>query len=119
MLPSWRFGHLLAIVSPYEPWTGGPVKAHPRPYEFATCGSELCTRFVTRLCLRLTLSHTLTQHSTSTPLPERERHGFTPIKAVTRVSLGVDQTPLLPSEAGLNLNLGSYWSEEWDSQVGS
>jgi hypothetical protein len=42
-----------------------------------------------------------------------------PQKAVTRVSLGVDQTPSLPPEAGLNLNLGSYQSDEQGSQVGS
>jgi hypothetical protein len=35
------------------------------------------------------------------------------------VSLGVDQTPLLPPEAGLNLNPSSYQSDEWGSQVGS
>jgi hypothetical protein len=33
--------------------------------------------------------------------------------------LGVDQIPLLLPEAGLNLNLGSYQSDEWGSQVGS
>jgi hypothetical protein len=35
------------------------------------------------------------------------------------VSLGVDQAPLLPPNAGLNLNLVSYQSDKWDSQVGS
>jgi hypothetical protein len=33
--------------------------------------------------------------------------------------LRVDQTPLLPPEAGLNLILGSYQSDEWGFQVGS
>jgi hypothetical protein len=50
-----------------------------------TSGSGLHTHFVTRLCLRLALSHTLTQHSTSTLLPEPERHGVTPQKVVTMV----------------------------------
>jgi hypothetical protein len=83
------------------------------------CRSGLCTHFITRLCLRLTLSHTLTQNSTSTPFPEPERHCFTPKKAVTRVSLEVGQSPLLPPEAGLNSNPGSHQSDEWGSQVGS
>jgi hypothetical protein len=48
--------------------------------------------------------HTLTQHSISIMLSEPERHSFTP-KAVTRVSSRVHQTPLLPPEAGLNLNM--------------
>jgi hypothetical protein len=34
-------------------------------------------------------------------------------------SLGGDQSLLLPPEAGLNLNLGSYQSDELGSQVGS
>jgi hypothetical protein len=63
------------------------------------------------------LSHTLTQHSTSTPLPKPERHGFTPKKGTTWVSLGGDQSPLLPPEAGLNLNLGSYQSDEWGPRL--
>jgi hypothetical protein len=80
---------------------------------------RLCTRFITRLRLRLSLSHTLTQHRISTPLPEPERHGFTHKKGITRLSLGVDQTSLLPPEAGLNANLGSYQSDERGSLVGS
>jgi hypothetical protein len=79
----------------------------------------LHTHFVTGIPLRLALSHILTQHSTSIPLPEPERYGFTHKKGVTQVSLGVDQTPLLPPEAGLNSNPGSYQSDEWGSQVGS
>jgi hypothetical protein len=35
------------------------------------------------------------------------------------VSLGVYQTPLLPPESGLNLNPGSYQSDEQGSQAGS
>jgi hypothetical protein len=34
MLPSWEFGHFLATVSLYNPWTRGFVWAHPRSYEF-------------------------------------------------------------------------------------
>jgi hypothetical protein len=37
----------------------------------------LCDGFAARLHLRLTLSHALTQHSTSTLLPDPERHSFT------------------------------------------
>jgi hypothetical protein len=55
-LPSWGFKCLLNIVNLYKTQTGGPVRAHPRPYEFA-------------------ISHQ---------------------KAVTRVTLGVDQAPHLP-----------------------
>jgi hypothetical protein len=59
----------------------------------------------------------------STVLPPHSlklRDTVSPKKAVTRVFLlGVDQTPLLPPEAGLNSNLGSYQSDEWGSQVGS
>jgi hypothetical protein len=35
-LPSQGFRHHLAVVSLYNPWTRGPVRAHPRTYEFAT-----------------------------------------------------------------------------------
>jgi hypothetical protein len=34
------------------------------------------------------------------------------------VSLKIDQTPILPPEAGLNLNPCPYQSDEWGSQVG-
>jgi hypothetical protein len=84
-----------------------------------TCGSELHTHFITQLRLRFTLSHILTQHSTSTPLPETASHSFTPKQALLRCLLRVDQTPLLPPEAGLNLNPVSYQSDEQGSQVGS
>jgi hypothetical protein len=48
------------------------------------------------------------------------RDTVSPQNVVTRVSLlEVDQTPLLPPEAGLNLNQDSYQSDEWGSQVGS
>jgi hypothetical protein len=49
------------------------------------CRSGLHTHFVTRLHLRLTLSHTFPQHSTSTLLPEPERYSFTPKKGITQV----------------------------------
>jgi hypothetical protein len=35
-LPLRGFRHLLAIVNPYNPWTRGPVRAHPRLCKFAT-----------------------------------------------------------------------------------
>jgi hypothetical protein len=76
------------------------------------------THFAAGPHLRLALSHNLTQHSTSTPLPGH-RDMVSPPKGVIQVSLGVDQTPSLPTKAGLNLNLGSYQSDEWGSQVGS
>jgi hypothetical protein len=84
-----------------------------------TCRSGLQIHFAGELHLRLTLSHTLTQHSTFTLLPEPERHGFIPKGGYSGVSLGVDQTYLLPPEAGLNSNLGSYQSYEQGSQDGS
>jgi hypothetical protein len=79
LLPSWGIRHFLAIVSLYKLRTGGPVRAHPRPCEFTMdpwigTPHSLCNH----LHLRLALSHTLTKHSTSTPLPEPERHSFTP-----------------------------------------
>jgi hypothetical protein len=48
-----------------------------------TWGSGLLTCFAAGLCLRLTLSYNLTQHSTSTPLPKPERHGFTGLLPVS------------------------------------
>jgi hypothetical protein len=73
-----------------------------------THGLGLCTHFTASLgCI----SHTVTEHSTSTLLPEPERHEFTPKGSYQSVSLGVDQTPLLRPEAGLNSNLGSYQSD--------
>jgi hypothetical protein len=76
------------------------------------------THFAAGLHLRLALSHIVTQHSTSTHCLDL-RDMVLPQKGVTQVSLGVDQTPSLPPKAGLNLNLGSYHSDEWGSQVGS
>jgi hypothetical protein len=67
---------------------------------------------------RLALSRTRTQNSTSSQLPEPERQ-FHPQKGVSQVSLRVDQAPLMPPEAGLNLNPDFYQSDEQDSQVGS
>jgi hypothetical protein len=43
-----------------------------------TCGSGLHSHFITRLLLRLTVSYILSQHSTSTRLPEPGRPGFAP-----------------------------------------
>jgi hypothetical protein len=83
VLPLWGFRCLLAIVSPYKPWTRGPVRAHPWPYEFAmTCGLGLHTHFRAGLCLRLALSHStvLLHHSLNL------RDMVSPQKAVTRVS---------------------------------
>jgi hypothetical protein len=36
LLPSWELRCLLATECQYKPWTGGPVRAHPGPYEFST-----------------------------------------------------------------------------------
>jgi hypothetical protein len=78
-LPSQGFRCLLAVVNPYKPQTGAlirlPLDHVSSPW---TCRLGLCTHFVTRLRIRLALSHTLTQHSTSSPLPEPERYSFTP-----------------------------------------
>jgi hypothetical protein len=60
--------------------------------------------------------HTLTQHNTSTPLPELERHYFTPKRVLLCCLLRVDQTPLLLPKADLNLNPGSYQTDERGSQ---
>jgi hypothetical protein len=74
--------------------------------------SGLLTCFTAGL-LRLAFSNIRTQHSTSTPLPEPETHGFTSKMAVTRMShWEVINLPLLPPEAGLNSNLDSYQSDE-------
>jgi hypothetical protein len=45
-----------------------------------THGSGFHTYFIIRLHLKPALSHMLTQHSTSAPLSEPGRHGFTPQK---------------------------------------
>jgi hypothetical protein len=36
LLPLWGLRQFLAVVCPYNPRTRGPVRALPRPYEFAT-----------------------------------------------------------------------------------
>jgi hypothetical protein len=58
--------------------------------------SGLHTHFIIRLHLRLAFSHSITQHSTSTPLPEPERQGFTPKRQLLGCFLRVDLTPFLP-----------------------
>jgi hypothetical protein len=58
----------------------------------------LHSQFVTSLRLRFTLSH-------STVLPPHSlklKDTVPPPKEVTWMSLGIDQTPLLPPQAGLN-----------------
>jgi hypothetical protein len=84
-----------------------------------TLQNGLHTCFTTRLCLGLALSCTLTQHSISTVLPEPKRPCCTPKKGVTQVPSKNWSDSLLPLEAGLNLNSGSYMSDEWGSQIGS
>jgi hypothetical protein len=62
-LPSLGFRCLLAKVSLYNSWTGGPVRAHPTPYEFAMdpqIGTHFC--FIARLCIIHTHSHAGIQH---------------------------------------------------------
>jgi hypothetical protein len=51
---------------------------------------------------------------TFAPLSKPESLGFTPDR-ITWGSLGGDQSPLLPLEAGLNSNSGSYQSDKWCS----
>jgi hypothetical protein len=63
--------------------------------------------------------HTFSHSTVLPPYCLDLRDMVLPQKGVTQVSLGVDQTPSLPPKAGLNLNLGSYQSDEWGSQVGS
>jgi hypothetical protein len=59
---------LLATVSPYKPWTGGPVRAHPRPYEF-TMDPQLRTPHLLHSQV-LSHSHTFTcRHPMSRPHP--------------------------------------------------
>jgi hypothetical protein len=77
------------------------------------------THFAAGQHLRLALSHILTHNTVLPPHCLDLRDMVLPQKGVTQVSLGVDQTPSLPPKAGLNLNLGSYQSDEWGSQVGS
>jgi hypothetical protein len=128
LLTLWGFRYLLAIVSPYNLWTGGPVRAHSRPYELTI---DPGIRTPHSLCNQVTSqASTFTQYSHCTVLPPCSLNlnlkdtvspqkgcyfsfwGATPKKRV-------DQTPHLPPEADLNLNLGSYQSDEWGSQVGS
>jgi hypothetical protein len=116
-LPLQGFRYQLAVMSSYKPQTRGCLgltlddMSLPLP-----CRSGLCTCFATRLCLRLTFSHTVTQHSISTLLLNL-KDMVSPQKG--RSLLGLDQTRLLPPEAGLNLNPSSYQSEEQGSQIGS
>jgi hypothetical protein len=88
LLPSWGFRHLLAIVSPYKPQTGGPVRAHPGLYEFAT-DLQIGTPhwlYSWAASQAHTFFHTLS-HSTLLP-PHSLNLGDTvsPQKAVTRMS---------------------------------
>jgi hypothetical protein len=66
--------------------------------------------------------HTFT-HSPSTELPppsvNLKNRVSPPKRALLRCLLRVDQTSLLPPEAGLNLNPDSYQSDEQGSQVDS
>jgi hypothetical protein len=112
-LPLWGFRHLLAIVSPYKPLLEALLGLTLNHMSLPQTGKlRLLIHFTAGPCLRLTLSHTLTQRGTSTLLPEPERHGFTPKDIYYSVLLGVDRTPFLPPEAGLNSNLGFYQSDE-------
>jgi hypothetical protein len=65
-------------------------------------------------------THTLS-HSTVLPPHSLNLEDMVspPKRALLGCLLRVDQTPLLPPEAGLNLNPGFYQSDEWGSQVGS
>jgi hypothetical protein len=69
----------LAIVSLYNPTPeallGLTLDHMSLPW---THRLGLCTCFAARPHLRLTLSHTLTQHGTSVLLPDPEKHSFTP-----------------------------------------
>jgi hypothetical protein len=120
-LPLLGFRHFLAIMSPYKPQTRGPVRAHLRPYVFATDWQirtpNLLHHQATSQAHTFTHTHTA-QYFYSTPWIERQ--GFASKKALLRcLLLRVDQNPLLPTEADLNLNSGSYQFDEWGSQVSS
>jgi hypothetical protein len=62
----------------------------------------------------LTPSHIPTLRGVLQTLPSclNLRDPVSPPNMVFRGSLGCDQSPLLPPEAGLNLNPGSYLSDE-------
>jgi hypothetical protein len=107
-------------VSSYKPWTVGLVRAHPRPYDF-TMDSQIRAPhlFHNQAISQACTFTTLTQHSTSTPLPEPERYGFTPKKGITQV----------PCESWSDSSSASWGSPEFEpgflpvwwvsSQVGS
>jgi hypothetical protein len=57
-------------------------------------GWGFLTQLAARLHLRLVLSHTITQHSISTPLPEPERHDFTSKKRTSLSHWEVISFPL-------------------------
>jgi hypothetical protein len=67
-----NFRCFLAIVSPYKPRTGGPVRAHLRPYEFTM---ELQIRTLYLVCSQA-MSHSHIYMQASTPLPAPGSHGF-------------------------------------------
>jgi hypothetical protein len=98
-LPLQGSKHLISVVSPYKPWTRGPLGPTLDHMSLPqTHGLGLFTHFIAGPHLRFALSHILTWHSTSALLPEPERNGFTPPKVVTGVSLVADQASLLPSK---------------------
>jgi hypothetical protein len=71
-------------------------------------------------CISNSHFHMLSHNTVLPPSSLNLRDTVSPQKAVTRVPLlGVGQTLLLPPEADLNSNLGSYQSDERGSQHGS
>jgi hypothetical protein len=102
-LPSQGFGCLLAVVSLYKPQSRGPSSAGPMDWDSA---------FTSQLgCISGSHFHTLSHSTVLPPCSLNLRDMVSPQKVVTRVSLlGVNHSPILPPEVGLNLNPSSYQS---------
>jgi hypothetical protein len=95
------FRHLLAVVSPYKPQTRGPVRAHPRTYEFTMDPWIEIPHLLHSQAMSFT--HVHTQASNVSTL--RQRLGVTVLLSlkVTQVTPGIDQAPPLPLRGRPNL----------------
>jgi hypothetical protein len=86
------------MVSPYKPGIGGPIRAHRRPYEFTI---DPWIRIPHWLCSQAMYhSHMFTyRHPILPPLTLNLKNKVLPQKVVIRMSLGVNQAPLLPPKS--------------------
>jgi hypothetical protein len=105
LLPSWEFRHLLVVVSLYKPWIRGPVRSHPRSYEFAT---DLWIMTPHLLCSQaMSHSHTFTcRHPRFPPHFQCLEVNVLLLLKDTWVSPGGDQATFLPLRGRPNIWTG-------------